>query len=392
MTLLLAAAAVCGQALDTDRLARIKTRMQQMVDKREIAGAVFLLAHDGKVVLREAVGQQDIESKKPMAMDSIFQVMSMTKPVVGAGIMMLVEDGRVVLNDPVEKYLPEFKGQQMRDDATKELRKPARPISVRDLMTHTSGMPGELRDEFRSLYTRMDRTLAESVAFFAKQPLRFEPGSRWAYSNAGIATLGRIIEVASDQPFEQYMASRIFKPLGMMDSFFFAPKEKQGRIAMVYSGRGETLHRADGTILGGDAAQFRPGAKYPAPEFGLYSTAKDYVAFVQMLANNGVHDGRRILSPASVQAMTMSHTGELKAGFLPGSGFGLTWEVTREAGGSTMLVSAGTFSHAGAFGTLAWVDKAKRLTGVLMVQKEGSDSQDMKFIAMQMASAAVIGY
>jgi CubicO group peptidase (beta-lactamase class C family) len=144
--------------------------------------------------------------------------------------------------------------------------------------------------------------------------------------------------------------------------------------------------------LGGDAAQFRPGAKYPAPEFGLYSTAKDYLAFLQMMANDGVHDGKRLLSPASVRAMTTSHTGELKAGFLPGSGFGLTWEVTREPGGWTMLASPGTYSHAGAFGTFAWVDKAKRLVGVLMVQKAGGDSQDMKFIAMQMAGAAVSGY
>jgi CubicO group peptidase (beta-lactamase class C family) len=392
MALVLAAAAIAAQALDTERLHRIKPRMQQMVDKREIAGAVFLLAHDGKVVLREAVGLQDLESKKPMAMDSIFQVMSMTKPVVGTGIMMLVEDGRVVLNDPVEKYLPEFKGQMLRDESTKELRKPSRPISVRDLMTHTSGLPGEPRDEFRSLYTRMDRTLAESVASFAKQPLNFEPGSRWAYSNTGIATLGRIIEVASDQPFEQFISSRIFKPLGMTDSFFFTPKEKQGRIAMVYSGRGEGLRRAEATILGGDATQFRPGAKYPAPEFGLYSTAKDYLTFVQMLANDGSHDGKRLLSPASIRAMTTSHTGDLKAGFLPGSGFGLTWEVTREAGGWTMLASPGTYSHAGAFGTFAWVDKAKRLVGVLMVQKAGGDSQDMKFIAIQMASAAVSEY
>src|SRR5687767_335605 len=143
MALVLAAAALVAQVLDVERLHRIKPRMQQMVDKREIAGAVFLLAHDGKVVLRETVGLQDIESKKPMAMDSIFQVMSMTKPVVGAGIMMMVEDGRLVLNDPVEKYLPEFNGQMLRDDSTKELRRPSRPISVRDLMTHTSGLPGE---------------------------------------------------------------------------------------------------------------------------------------------------------------------------------------------------------------------------------------------------------
>ena len=170
--------------VDPDRLAAIPARMKEFSVRGEVAGTVTLIARHGSIVMLEAAGYQDIEAKKPMRTDSIFQTMSMTKPVTGTGIMMLMEEGRLALIDPVEKYLPEFQGQTMGG------RKPSRPITIRDLMTHTSGMSGPHGD-MQGIYQRMDRTLADAVSSYAKQPLEFEPGAKWMYSNTGIATLGR---------------------------------------------------------------------------------------------------------------------------------------------------------------------------------------------------------
>ncbi len=372
--------------VDPGRLSAIPARMKSFVDRGDVAGTVNLIARHGSIVLLEAVGYQDLEAKKPMRTDSIFQIMSMTKPLTGTGIMMLMEEGRLSLMDPVEKYLPEFKGQMAGEKGI--VRKPVRPITIRDLMTHTSGMSGPHGD-MADLYQKMDRSLAEAVASFAKQPLDYEPGSKWMYSNTGLATLGRIIEVVSDQAYEQFIADRLLKPLGMKDSFFFAPRDKQDRIAAVYVSKDGKLQKAGGGILGGDAMQFRKGAKYPAPEFGLYSTASDLAAFYQMMLNGGSYQGRRYLSTASVAVMTALHTGDLKAGHMPGTGYGLTWEVVKEPIGTLTLLSEGTYGHGGAFGTHGWIDAKKDLVGVFMTQKSGN-VDDVKNAFFQMAGASVV--
>jgi len=187
------------------------------------------------------------------------------------------------------------------------------------------------------------------VALFAQQPLEFEPSSRWRYSNPGIAVLGRIIEVVSGQPYEKFQQERIFKLLGMKDSFFFPPVDKLGRIAMVYRLEKGKLVRAGGDILGGDPALYRKGAKFPAPEFGLYSTASDLAAFYQMALNGGTYKGARLLSRASVEVMTALHTGALEpAAFTPGVGYGLAWTVVRAALGTLQLQSIGAYGHGGA--------------------------------------------
>ena len=284
--LLTAAVAATLQAADsgmsTEQLAKIPVRMKAFVDQKRIAGAVTLVARHGKVVEFDAVGMRDIEAGKPMTKDSIFQIMSMTKPFVGVAIMMLVDEGKVVISDPVEKYLPEFRGQMVADvkDGVKTIRKPSRLITVRDCMTHTSGLSYGPFPGFAELNQKMDKSLAEAMLIYSQQPLEFEPGSKWQYSNVGIAVLGRIIEVSSGQSFEGFIASRIFDPLGMKDSHFFLPAEKQGRLAPVYRLVDGKLAKADGTILGGDPMKFRPGAKYPAPEWGAYSTAQDLFAYL----------------------------------------------------------------------------------------------------------------
>ena len=377
--------------MDPERLARIPARMKAFVEHGEIAGAVTLIERHGALASLDAVGWQDIEARKPMRPDTIFQVMSMTKPVTAVGIMMLMEEGKLSLADPVEKHLPEFRGQWMiagKESGAVTLKKPPRPITIRDLMTHTSGMPSLPPAGLAELYTKMDHSLTDSVAIFSQQPLEFEPGSRWMYSNPGIATLGRIIEVAGDQPYERFIEERIFKPLGMKDSFFFAPPEKQARIAAVYKSENGKMTKAGGEILGGDALRYRKGAKFPAPEFGLYTTAGDLAAFYQMMLNGGTYNGRRILSNASVDVMTALHTGDLKAGHMPGTGFGLAWEVVKEPGGSLALLSEGTFGHGGAFGTHGYIDRKRDLVGVFLIQ-HANGGQSAKYAFMAMAAAAI---
>ncbi|MFN7921451.1 MAG: serine hydrolase domain-containing protein [Bryobacteraceae bacterium] len=379
--------------MDSERLAKIAPRMKSFVDRGQVAGTVTLVARHGQIVEFDAVGYQDSESRKPMAKDSIFQIMSMTKPMVGTAIMMLADEGRLAVVDPVEKYLPEFRGQMMiasrGADGTLTLRKPARPITIRDLMSHTSGMPGNPPAGLTGLYQKMDRTLADATLIYSQMPLEFEPGTEWRYSNPGIATLGRIIEVVSDQPFEKFMAERLWQPLGMKDTFIFPPDDKKPRIAAVHATRDGKLMHADGTILGGDALEYRKGAKYSAPEFGAYSTAQDLLAFYEMTRNWGIHGGKRLLSKAAIETMTRLHTADIKSGHMPGTGFGLTWEVVRENYGMLNYLSIGAYGHGGAFGTHGWIDRKQDMVGVYLVQG-GAGNTDAKYAFMRMANAAVV--
>jgi CubicO group peptidase (beta-lactamase class C family) len=372
--------------MDRARIERIKPRMQQFADANYVAGTVTLVMRRGEMVHLEAAGWQDIEAKKPMRTDTIFQLMSMTKPVTGVAVMMMVEEGKLRLSDPVEKHLPEFRGQMMvesKEDGKVVLRKPARPITIRDLMTHTSGMIGGPPPGIAELLRKMDRTLAEAVAIYAQSPLEFEPGSKWLYSNTGLATLGRLVEVASGMPYERFLDERIFKPLGMVDSHIYLPKEKRGRLAPVYAVKEDKLVKAGGGLLAGDPMNYREGAKYSGPEYALHSTAADLAKFYQMMLNGGTLGQTRILSPVSVEIMTKVHTGEIRAGWLKGTGFGLTWEVVDDPIGTLSGMAEGCFSHGGAFGTFGWVDPARELVGVFLVQHSGStfDARDA-FIGM----------
>lgn len=368
---------------DAERLGRIPARLKSFVDKGEIAGAVMLVARHGSVASLEAVGYQDLEAKTPMKTDSIFQIMSMTKPITAAGILMLAEEGRLGLLDPVEKHLPEFRGQVLKSGA-----KPARPITIRDLLTHTSGVPGTPAGPMAGLYQSMDRTLSEAVREFATQPLDFEPGTKWAYSNTGIATLGRIIEVASDQPYDKFIVERLLQPLGMKDSFFFPPAEKTSRIALVYKRQDNALVRSGGNILGGDPTKFRAGAKYPAPEFGLFSTASDLLKWHQMLLNGGTFNGRRYLSKYSIDLMREVHTGDIKAGHMSGTGYGLAVEVVKEPTGTLWYHTIGTFGHGGAFGTQGWIDPQHELIRILLIAREGGQN-DVRNAFMAMAASSL---
>src|SRR5580698_1066138 len=288
--------------MDHARLARIPVRMKEFVTAGKTAGVVTLVARHGHVAGLEAVGYQNLESKTPMRTDTIFRLASVTKPVTCAGIMILVDEGRVSLIDPVEKFLPEFKGLKLNPCGTRagyncELVTPSRPVNILDLMTHTSGLPGSV-----SAGGTQPNTLAERVAAVHRTTLVFEPGTAWNYSNIGIAALGRIIEVVTSQPYDRFLAERIFQPLAMKDTFFFVPPDKTNRVASVYT------YETGGLQL----VPMAP-ARFPAPEGGLFSTAGDMARFHQMLLNKGTLDGHLILSSAPVEGMTTSETGSIKA-------------------------------------------------------------------------------
>ncbi len=371
--------------LDPQRLAMIPARMKSFVDKGQAAGIVTLVARHGHTAALDAVGYFDMETKKPMPADAIFQLHSMTKPVVCMGIMMLAEEGKLALTDTVEKHLPEFRGQMMVQSQTSDgsvvLRKPSRAITIRDLMTHTAGMMLNPPAGIGELHGALHKSLKDVVLVLSQQPLLFEPGSRWSYSNTGIATLARIVETHSGMPFEKFLEARIFKPLGMVDSYIYPPKEKHHRMPTAYLLKDGKPVKYTMDPLGEGAMKFRENAKYPLPEGGIYSTAADLFALYQLMLNKGTYNGVRLLSPASVEVMTAVHTGELRTN-APGNGWGLGWYVVKDPMGELHLASKGTYGHGGRYGTFVFVDPARDLFGVFMIHREGGSDERAAFTEM----------
>jgi CubicO group peptidase (beta-lactamase class C family) len=367
----------------------LRAEFQGYVDRHQTAGTVTLVARKGKVLSLEAVGWQDIEGRIPMQPDTVFQIASMTKPVTAMGILMLEEEGKLSIEDPVEKHLPEFRGQQLvtkKEGSTITLGKPARPITIRDLLTHTSGLRGGSPPGFGDLYAKRDRTLAEATIAISQWPLEFEPGSKWAYCNAGIDTLGRVIEVCSGKSYEDFLDERLFRPLGMKDTFFFPAGDRRGRVATLYKKDKDGLARSENFI--GDAV----GGRFPLPAGGMFSTAPDMLKLYQMMLDRGVAGGRRYLSEASVAAMTRNHTGVLRAGFTDGVQMGLGWQLVGTPTGVTEMLSPGTYGHGGAFGTQGWIDPAKEMIFILMVQRSGfpnGDASDLRKSLQSIAVAAI---
>ncbi len=387
IAVLLGASLAVAADLDPNRLNRIRPAMQAFVDQNDIAGAVTLVArHDGVASL-EAVGYQDLDEKVPMRTDTLFRIASMTKPITAIGIMILVDEKKLSVDDPVEKYLPEFRGMKLKTAGGQQpagLGTPSRPIKLRDLLTHTSGMHGGLPRAMAGLYLTRDHTLAEAVALYAKEPLEFEPGTKWSYCNVGIDTLGRILEVASGQSYESFLKQRVFDPLGMPDTCFYPTPEQRKRLAATYNKKEGKLVRVTSDIIG-----LPPDAKYPIPAGGLCSTAGDLARVYRMMLGHGQLDGKRILSPGSVQEMTQVHTGNLTSGFTPGLGFGFGWGVVREPQGVTAMLSPGTFGHGGAFGTQGWIDPKKDLILVMLIQRVGLPNGDASAMRREFQSVAV---
>jgi CubicO group peptidase (beta-lactamase class C family) len=346
--------------------------VRRNIENHHIAGAVTLVARKGKVVHFEAQGLMDLESKKPMARDTLFRMASSTKPVTGVAIMMMIEEGKVRLNDPVSKFVPEFKAMKVavqREPESEVQRIPAeREITIRDLMTHTSGLVsgglGTRRVPQGSLFPGESETLASLVPRLAKTALDFQPGTRWRYSGlAGIDTLGRVVEVTSGQSFDEFLKRRIFEPLGMNDTFFGLPDDRKDRLATVYRGTENGLEKSTFTL--------RFPKTYYSGAGGLVSCAADYFRFAQMLANRGELGGHRLLSPRAVALYSSNHVGDMMPGQLGrprGMGFGLTVEVMVDSVRAGSYRSNGSFGWDGAFGTHFWVDPQEQLVAVLMIQ------------------------
>ena len=363
-----------GAADDPSLSAGVRERLKPFVDRGELSGVVALVGNADGVVAVEAIGRRNLEKDLPMEPDTLFRIASMTKPITAVGILMLADEGKLTVDDLVEKHLPEFRGPMLvasKSGDSVTLKPPSRPITLRDLLTHTSGLAGMPPPGLSDLYTKRDRTLAEGVMAYSQRPLDFEPGSKWSYCNTGIDTLGRVIEAVSGVSYETFLKDRLFGPLGMVDTTFYPLPEQRKRTAATYD-------RKDGKLVAVASSLIGPpeGAKYPIPAGGLYSTAPDLAKFYRMLLRRGALDGRRYLSEASVEAMSKVQTGDLKVGFTEGMGFGLGVGVVRSPSGVTAMLSPGSFGHGGAFGTQGWIDPRKGKFVVLMIQRVNMGNGD----------------
>ena len=365
--------------LDPAKLPAITNAMQKLIDSHEIAGAVTLVASPDKILSFEAVGQADIAAAAPLRKDSIFWIASMTKPITATAILMLQEEGKLSVDDPVAKYLPELANLKTADGK-------AGNLTLRHLLTHTSGMA-----EATSAESVKARTLADLIPCYAAKPLQFAPGSKWQYCQSGINSLGRIIEVVSGQSLPEFFQSRLFTPLGMKDTTFY-PNEKQvSRIAKSYEFNNGSLKEVSLEWFLGHPVSFRD--RYPAANGGLFTTASDYARFARMILNQGTLDRKRYLKPESVKLMTCIQTGDLKTGFTDGNGWGLGWCVIRQPQGITAMLSPGSFGHGGAYGTQAWIDPVKQVAYLLFVQRSNfpnSDASSVREAFQTAASAALV--
>ena len=379
--------------VDQDVLSKIPQRMKSFIDRQTVAGAVTLVAHGSDIVEFAATGMADVEAGHAMQKDTIFQIMSMTKPVTAIGIMMLAEEGKLALRDPVEDYLPEFKGLRVRTNVgpdSARLSIPNHAITIRDLLTHTAGIQDNSPPAIPDYAQTMKVPLDEVVRQLAKQPLLFQPGTQWSYSSPGIEILGRIIEVCSGEKYVDFITEHILKPLGMKDSFFFPPADKISRIAMVYAQKDGKLAPSPASILGGDPAMHRQGAVFPAPGWGLYSTAEDLLHLYRMMLNDGVYEGHRYLSPFSVHVMTEPQTtGIQPVGWMRGSDYGLAWEIVTDPFGELAGHTIGTYGHGGAFGTQGWIDPNNDLISILLIQRSDGGTESMTNVFLNMAESGV---
>lgn len=370
---------VQSNGFDTTRLAAISQRMNQFVKEGEVAGTVVLIHRRGKVVFRDSRGYAHLEEKRPMAPDTIFQVMSMTKPITAIAVMICVERGLVNLDDPVERYLPNLNQLQVKQ-ADGTLKPKKNRLTVRHLLTHTGGFssidPDGLSDE-----AKVKLSLQEYAAKLHLEPLIDEPGTQISYSGPGFAAAGRIVEVVSGKPLEEFMQTEVFGPLGMKDTFFFAPPDRTSRIAHMYFAENGSLKKLDDDPL-------RPGARYANPAGGLYSTGSDMATLMECLVNGGKRGSFRLLSPASIAIMAMPQTPALLSEGNETQGYGLGFAIVRNAGGTAHLKPVGSFGHVGAFGTEFWADPK---TGIVAVFMSQSFSDRVRKTFNTMANAAFVG-
>ncbi|MEK7730102.1 MAG: serine hydrolase domain-containing protein [candidate division KSB1 bacterium] len=391
-------AAAESVGLSRARLQRVENMMTQYVERKQIAGAVALVARKGKTAYVKSVGLQDIETKKPMQDNTIFRIASMTKPITSVAVMILHEEGRFRLDDPLFKYLPEFKDMKVLVDApatngkanADSLAPAKRPITIRHLLTHTAGFTYHWNERLGSLYDKAgiahglglhDETLAESMKKLAGLPLMHQPGDKWEY---GLSTdvLGYLVEVVSGKPFNEFLRERIFMPLKMNDTHFFLPENKAARLATVYQFSEEKgLVKVPDHVTFAGKGDYSPSYPVSGPQryysggAGLSSTVADYARFAQMLLNGGELEGARILSRKSIELMTADFLKEKTAPF--GFGFGLGFGIKNDVTFSGELGSVGAYGWSGAWYTRFWIDPAEQMVALIMVQLPPFTSVDL---------------
>jgi CubicO group peptidase (beta-lactamase class C family) len=368
----------------SERLARIHDMVQRHMDEHDISGAVTLVARNGKVAHFEAQGLADIESKKPMSKDSLFWIMSMTKPVVGTSVLMLMEEGKLRLTDPVSKFIPDFKSMKVAviEERPAGGRGPApgtppqfysipasRELTIQDLLTHVNGLntggPAS-NAEVAKIALKAGESLADYIPRLATIPLDFQPGTRWQYSaTAAWDTLERVVEVITGQTFDRFARERIFDPLGMKDTTYRPAKDQLARIATQYRGANGALTRVDNKPIWMNSPTYLSGGG------GLMSSAEDYLQFAQMLANRGELNGKRLLGPKTVEVMSSVFVPDTLPGRAKGRGFGLSVQVISDHIAANTPISNGSFGWDGAFGTHFWVDPKEKIVGLFLVQAAG---------------------
>jgi CubicO group peptidase (beta-lactamase class C family) len=370
--------------MSSKRLERVTAFIKDYVDTSQIAGAVTLVARKGKIVHFEAQGWRDKEANQPMEKDAIFSLASMTKPIVSTALMMLWEDGRFMLDDPISKWLPSYARKEVLDPMTGR-RLPARPVTVRHVLTHTSGLSltpapnappltdGPTADGEPSLDPQAPaqagaaaarpKTLLEAVERAAGSPLAFQPGERWQYGSS-TDFVAILVEKMSGVTIDEFVRTRIFQPLGMRDTFYNVPREKVNKVAAIYrpdqAGRITLLRKPE---------YHEPTTYFPGVG-GLNGTAADYFRFSQMLLNGGEYNGQRLLGRMTVNAMITNQIGTGKPVYIRGDGygFGLGFAVLTDPSKSPDALSIGSFTWGGANGTLFWIDPQEDLIGIMMIQ------------------------
>lgn len=356
--------------LSSDGLAKIPVRMQEFVDVHQTAGVVSLIAAKGRVVHLSAAGNADLDEHRAMTTDTVFAIASMTKPITATSVMILQDEGKLKLDDPVSKYIPVFASIKLQGGAA-----PSRPVTIRDCLRHTNGLVSDQRNT---------GTLQETAEALGRSELAFEPGSKWQYG-PGLSVAGRVVEVVSGKPFDVFLAERIFKPLGMNETTFHPNANQVKRLAKLYQ-------------PGKDGKGLQPGSHWlfevsdattPNPSGGLYSTATDLVQFYQMVLNDGELYGHRILSASAVKEMTSLQTEKLETGFTSGNGWGLGFCLVQEPQGPTASLSKGSFGHGGAFGTQGWIDPSRGMIFVLLIARTNFGNGDASELRSELQRLAV---
>jgi CubicO group peptidase (beta-lactamase class C family) len=368
--------------ISSERLQRIHPLIQSHIDAKDLSGAVTLVMRRGKLVHFEAQGSTDFESNQPMRTDTLFRMASMTKPITAVAVLMMMEEGKLILSDPVSKYIPEFKNPKVAvwnlpndpRGAGVRLVTADREVTLQHLLTHTAGLAVSTEGPAGEFYRQANLSqegisLAEYCKRAGALPLNFQPGTQWQYtSTVGFSILGRVVEIVSGMNLDQFFKQRIFAPLGMNNTFFNIPPERMADVATVYtrSDKGLTKQNLPRPLP--------PGVEFFAGSGGLTGSAQDYLQFCQMLLNGGQWNGARLLSRKSVELMTDNAIGNLDLANYPvqgqnlsGYGFGLGVRVRKSSGASGWLGSVGDYGWAGANGTYFWIDPKEQLIGMVLM-------------------------